>query len=314
MRWRPSLIRITPLALVVVLAGREAWGLECQDTAKAPPAAAQPAAPAAKPPEQSKPETPKPPALAAFPQDVPGAAFKFDMVPVPGSPDGKIKPFYIGKTELTWEAFDAFVFALDEEEGGTGASPAQTKPGGASTGGTPVPSKQPDAITRPTKPYLPPDRGFGHEGYAAISLSCENAKAFCVWLSAKSGRKYRLPTVAEWQLACAGSAAPTSGAAGDPAHPAAWLAGNSGGVPHPVATSTPNALGIFDMRGNVMEWCLNEKGEGVACGGSYRDETATCTTVAPFDPEWNSSDPQVPKSKWWLADGPFVGFRVVCEP
>jgi hypothetical protein len=68
------------------------------------------------------------------------------------------------------------------------------------------------------------------------------------------------------------------------------------------------------MRGNVMEWCINDKGEGVACGGCYLDQGATCTTVQAADPEWNRSDPQVPKSKWWLADGPFVGFRVVCEP
>ena len=214
------------------------------------------------------------------------------MVPIPGS--GSIKPFYIAKTELTWEAFDPFVFRLDEDLAPLNA----------------------DAVTRPSKPYLPPDRGFGHEGYAALSMSYENAKAYCVWLSARSGKKYRLPTVAEWQLACSsgGPAVPAGSATASPDKPAAWLAGNSGGTPHPVATTAPNAYGLFDMRGNVMEWCTDAQGNGVACGGCYRDEVATCTTVHAADPAWNHSDPQIPKSKWWLADGPFVGFRVVCEP
>jgi formylglycine-generating enzyme required for sulfatase activity len=206
------------------------------------------------------------------------------MVPIPGS--GNIKPFYIAKTELTWEAFDPFVFRLDEDLAPLNA----------------------DAVTRPSKPYLPPDRGFGHEGYAAISMSFANAQEYCKWLSARSGKKYRLPTVEEWRLACSG------GGAGSPAKPAAWLAGNSGGVPHQVATTTPNVFGLFDMQGNVMEWCVGADGKGVACGGCYRDQAATCTTVHANDPAWDASDPQIPKSRWWLADGPFVGFRVVCEP
>jgi formylglycine-generating enzyme required for sulfatase activity len=141
-------------------------------------------------------------------------------------------------------------------------------------------------------------------------VSAENAKAYCQWLSAKSGRHYRLPTVAEWQLACSGQVI-TNGAV---ATTLAWLAHNSGGVPHAVGTSAPNTYGLCDMRGNVMEWCLDDKGEPVACGGCYKDAAATCTTTHANDPEWNHSDPQIPKSKWWLADGPFVGFRVVCDP
>jgi formylglycine-generating enzyme required for sulfatase activity len=224
--------------------------------------------------------------LAPFSQDVAGAAFKFDMVAIPGS--GSIKPFYIAKTELTWEAFDPFVFRLDEDLAPLAA----------------------DAVTRPSKPYLPPDRGFGHEGYAAISMSFANAQEYCKWLSARSGRKYRLPTAAEWRLACSAPVVTNS----PTPQTLAWLAGNSGGVPHPVATTAPNAYGLFDMKGNVMEWCVGADGQGIACGGCYRDAAATCATVQTYDPAWNQSDPQVPKSKWWLADGPFVGFRVVCEP
>jgi formylglycine-generating enzyme required for sulfatase activity len=233
----------------------------------------------------------------AFFQEIPSAAFKFELVPVPGSADGKIKPFYMGKTELTWEAFDVYVFSLDE---GAKDVPADT-----------------DAVTRPTKPYLPPDRGFGHEGYAALSMSYKNAQGFCEWLSARSGRKYRLPTEAEWEAACRAGTKGTYGFVDDPARLAdyAWFKENAEGKTHPVGRKLPGGYGLFDMQGNVAEWVTGEDGQPVLKGGSYRDAASALTVEArqPYDKGWNASDPQIPKSRWWLADAPFVGFRVVCE-
>jgi formylglycine-generating enzyme required for sulfatase activity len=242
-----------------------------------------------------------------FTQAIPSAAFRFEMRPIPASADGAIKPFFIATTELTWEAFDVFVYRLDE--GGAIDAGASN----INTSSTPAP----DAVTRPSKPYLPPDRGFGHEGFAAITVSYQNAQAFCTWLSRTSGRVYRLPTEAEWEHAClAGATTPFSFGA-DPlaADAHAWHAGNSGGTPHAVATRAPNAWGLFDMHGNVAEWVTGRDGKPVTKGGSYLDQPAdlSATNRAKSDPAWNASDPQVPKSKWWLADGPFVGFRVVCE-
>jgi formylglycine-generating enzyme required for sulfatase activity len=238
-----------------------------------------------------------PDARAPFMQPIPAAAFKFEMRPVPGSADGSIKPFYIATTELTWEAFDVYVYSLDAEAKDV---PPDT-----------------DAVTRPTKPYLPPDRGFGHEGYAAISLSYKNATEFCKWLSHKSGRKYRLPTEAEWEHACAAGST-TAYSFGDDAAQLgdhAWFADNAEGSPQPVGKKKPNALGLHDMHGNVVEWCVGRDGSPVAKGGSYRDEPEKLRTTARAiqDSSWNASDPQIPKSTWWLPDGPFVGFRVVCE-
>jgi hypothetical protein len=69
------------------------------------------------------------------------------------------------------------------------------------------------------------------------------------------------------------------------------------------------------MLGNVQEWCVAPDGTGVTRGGSYRDpaDKVNFTHREPNNRAWNASDPQIPKSRWWLADGPFVGFRVVCE-
>ena len=68
------------------------------------------------------------------------------------------------------------------------------------------------------------------------------------------------------------------------------------------------------MSGNAAEWCHGPEGP-VTRGGCYRDrrEAVGCAARVPPVPAWNASDPQLPKSEWWLADGGFVGFRVVCE-
>lgn len=237
------------------------------------------------------------PTLANFEQEIPGSAFRFQMIAIPGDPARGLAPFWLGRTELTWEAFDAFVYGLDASSG--------ADPSGA------------DAVSRPTKPYLPPDRGFGHEGYAAISMAHKNATSFCAWLSKVSGKKYRLPTEAEWEHACrAGST--TRFAFGDDERALAeyaWYSENAGGKTHPVAQKKPNAWGLFDMHGNVKEWCIGPDGKPVTRGGGYADAASALESSAraPQIPAWNRSDPQVPKSKWWLSDGPFVGFRVLCE-
>ncbi len=253
------------------------------------------------------------PALKPFKQDIPSAAYKLDMVPIPGSPDGKIKPFWMSATEVTWEAFDVFAYRLDEPED--------------------APPSDADAKTRPSKPYLPPDRGFGHEGYAAISLTHRAAAGFCEWLSLKSGRKYRLASEDEWEHACRGGSAGSGAGAGAsgsgaPAAPAfsfgsdaaalgehAWFAANSEGTPHPVGKKKPSSLGLFDMHGNVREWVNGRDGKPITKGGSYRDPPEKLTVEARIaqDRTWNATDPQLPKSTWWLSDGPFAGFRIVCE-
>ncbi|MDP1661340.1 MAG: SUMF1/EgtB/PvdO family nonheme iron enzyme [Phycisphaerales bacterium] len=264
---------------------------------------------AAEPPTgiATPPATPAQPApqLVAFSQEVPVAAYKIEMLPIPGSAPGAtgeepIKPFYMSKTELGWEAFDVYIYRLDEE---AGKGP-----------------KDADAVTRPSKPYLPPDRGFGHEGYAAISMSHKNATEFCKWLSLQTGRSYRLPTEDEWEHAAragAPASSPTGNAVPQGATLAdcAWFAANAADTPHPVGKKRPNAWGLCDMLGNAAEWVTDKEGKPVAKGGSFRDPAEKLTIAArvPMDRAWNASDPQIPKSKWWLSDGPHIGFRIVCD-
>lgn len=243
-------------------------------------------------------------ALQPFTLTLPGSVVKTEMIPIPAGSvaiAGKpvpVKPFWIASTETTWEMFDVFMAS-----------------------GPPSPSYDqtpfaPDAIARPSKSYIPPDLGWGHHGYPAINVSFLNATMFCRWLSDKTGKKFRLPTEAEWEYAC------RAGAKGDkPPLPAAlaksaWFVDNSEKKTHPVGKKLPNAWKLYDMLGNVGEWALDTENKPVLCGATFKDKAAQVlpTVRRRQTPEWQATDPQLPKSRWWLADGNFVGFRIVCEP
>jgi hypothetical protein len=234
---------------------------------------------------------------------IPGTALTVELVRIPASADGAAPALLVGVTEVPWELYDCFVYGLDEPAAATGAS------GGTPHAGT-APPQPADAVTRPTKPYISVDRGFGHAGWPAISMSFRGAKSFCEWLRAKTGRPFRLPTVAEWSRLC--EAAGSSGAA---LEARAWIAANSGGTTRKVGSATPDALGLHDLCGNVSEWCVAQDGTGVVLGGSYRDgaDAVGCAAMQRDTPNWNRSDPQFPKSVWWLADAPHVGMRLVCD-
>ena len=99
-----------------------------------------------------------------------------------------------------------------------------------------------------------------------------------------------------------------------------WVASNAAEQTHPVGTSAADALGLHDMLGNAAEFVADPDPDDdqlpFAWGGSYRDEAAAvdCNTRIQQTSAWKMSDPQLPKSQWWLSDAPFVGFRLVRVP
>jgi len=240
---------------------------------------------------QAKPET--------VSETIPKSTAKFDLVKLPagkvkvGGKEVEVKSILIGKTEVTWDEYDIYWQRLD-------LSADEIKAGA-------------DADNRPSKPYAPPDRGFGRNGYPAGSIAFAEAQKYVKWLSKKTGHKYRLPTVAEWTYACkAGGDGKVDKAE---LENVAWYAKNSDEKPHDVGKLKPNAWGLHAPLGNVAEWAVRDDGVGVVCGGSFQDEPedVTCDSQAEYTPAWQRDDPQDPKGKSWYSNGAHLGIRVVRE-
>jgi formylglycine-generating enzyme required for sulfatase activity len=225
---------------------------------------------------------------ATYHESIVGTLVSFDMIKVPAG--AGVAEFFIGKTEVTWDLYDVYALGLDREQGGTSRA---------------------DAVARPSEPYGAPDRGWGHAGFPVMSVTREAAENFCRWLSARTGKAYRLPTEAEWARAASLAAAASS------LTPArldalAWHEGNAESRSHPVGKRAADALGLVDLFGNVAEWVTTANGARIVAGGSFRDAVKDVGPAARAtqDPTWNQTDPQLPKSRWWLSDGPFAGFRL----
>ena len=94
-------------------------------------------------------------------------------------------------------------------------------------------------------------------------VSWNDCQTFIRKLNGLTGRHFRLPTEAEWEFAARGGnqSRHTQYSGSNRIDDVAWYNGNSGSDPHPVKTKQPNELGIYDMTGNVLEWCQDRYGD-----------------------------------------------------
>jgi len=297
---------------------------------------------------------------AAYVQKLEGTEVSFKMVPIPagtfqmGSPETekgrnknegprhevKVEAFYMEEHEVTWGEYLLFLHNYARLSNGNAAK---------------VPAdKMADAVTFPTPIYdveaapLLQRMGGRQANLPAVIMSQFAARQYTKWLSKKTGRFYRLPSEAEWEYAARAGMQTAYFFGDDPSKLGeyAWFKDNSNEEDgatgyHPVMSKKPNPWGLYDMYGNVMEWCVDlydadaySKAAGrtlgpgdsvnwagmtktayprVLRGGGYDSEAVECRSAARMasNRQMNAIDPDIPKSVHWMGDAFYVGFRVV---
>lgn len=239
----------------------------------------------------------------------------------------RVSPFWMARFETTWDQYEPFMITgIARNKDGSPSYPQHLN------NATPA-----DFVSSPTTPYTEMSFGMGTDGFPAICMTHHAANKFCEWLSFQTGHFYRLPTEAEWEYACR---AGTSGPYSCPTEELEQFA-----VVDPeqtrigyekVGTKNPNPWGLYDMHGNVMEWCLDQyrsdayklwKGDllvdpmtrpetrypRVARGGSWYDPPEDVRSSSRFysEPNWQIQDPWPIRSLWYLSDAHWLGFRIV---
>ncbi|MFC1607939.1 SUMF1/EgtB/PvdO family nonheme iron enzyme [Candidatus Latescibacterota bacterium] len=306
-------------------------------------------------------------------QTIPGTDVTFDMIAVDGgdftmgSPESeptrnpdegperkvKVSSFWMGEIEVSWREFDVFyqqTATRGKNEQGLKQDIAVTVTDAAAD------TVSVDAISGPTPPYGSPDQGWGRGLRPAITMTHYAAMKYCEWLSKVTGKTFRLPTEAEWEYACRGGTSGPYFIEGNPSHltrqsalnrlfrkdttaidSVAWSMTNSDFKTNRPFTNSPNPLGLYNMLGNVREFCIdyysqdaysgttsgetvvNPQGppsgkDHVIRGGSFNSDPADLRSARRDHTQhdrWFKTDPQSPKSVWWYSDCKDVGFRVV---
>ncbi len=301
--------------------------------------------------------------LENYTETIPGTTIAFNMKAIPGgtyklgSPEGeqfrdtdegpqkevRVSSFFMAETEVTWDEYLAFYNATAAEGRSTDTEGSRTE--------TDV-----DAITGPTPPYGQPDQNWGLGDRPAITMTHHAAETYCKWLSQVTGKKYRLPTEAEWEYAARGNTQTPYFFEGQPKdfsekgflgrilgkegtliNDYVIYAGNSQAKTEEPEQVEANPYGLRNILGNAAEYCSDwyaedayEKipdgardprgpasgDEHVFRGGSFKSPAGEVRCAArdyTRTEAWLKTDPQMPKSKWWLSDCNFISFRVVCE-
>lgn len=176
----------------------------------------------------------------------------------------------MAEVETTWDQYWAF-FASTMSEGRT--SPEEVYANN-------LKAMDVDAISGPTPPFGYPDQGWGSGDRPAITMTHYAAQTFCQWLSEKTGKKYRLPTEAEWEYAARGGTQTPYFFTGSPKDfsdegfmrkfikaktdsISAFVIydKNSDGRTQEPSTVLPNPFGLKNMLGNVLEYCADKYDE-----------------------------------------------------
>jgi formylglycine-generating enzyme required for sulfatase activity len=249
--------------------------------------------------------------MVPYTETIPGTDVTFEMVPVPGgevligSPEGEaergadegpqvrinVPPFWIGKHEVTWSEYQAFMAMYDafKKLQLLANNPGKTEGNGSSHddkmelikshawSGDVEDEWGVDAVTSATPLY---DSSFTYEPgdqpeQPAVTMTQFAAKQYTKWISGILGAEYRLPSEAEWEYAARAGTTTAYSFGEDPAQLGeyAWFDENADYQTHPVGTKKPNPWGIYDMHGNVAEWTLDE----------HREETYTGLGEGPVD-------------------------------
>ena len=168
------------------------------------------------------------------------------------------QPFLLGETAVTFAEYDRFCDAEGVQERGW----------------------LKNLFSNNTRPQKPNDRGWGRGDRPVINVSWHDANAYCQWLSEQTGEYYHLPSEEQWEYACrAGTTGPfwfgdqiTTDQVnynGDRPY-ADGSKGEVRGQTVPVKALPANSWGLYQMHGNVWEWCEDERGEyRVLRGGSW---------------------------------------------
>jgi len=209
---------------------------------------------------------------------IPGTDVSFEMVAVPGgifkmgSPENeplrdkdegpvrqvKVTRFFMAKAEVSWDEYLAFFQATSSQ----GRKESEEV------------NDEVDGITGPTPPWGAPDQGWGKGDRPAITMTWHAADVYCKWLSQTTGKKYRLPTEAEWEYASRGGTRTPYPFAGSPKDysskgflrkiisPDTAIINtyvvyelNSNGKTREQEDVKPNPFGLKNMPGNVAEFC-----------------------------------------------------------
>lgn len=293
--------------------------------------------------------------MKAYTDTIPGTEVTFNMVPIPGgkfllgSPEGEegrdenegpqheveIQPFWMEEHETTWGEFHQFASKILRD-----AVHMKAREEGKKLTDREILA---DAFGHPTPAYDISSISYSKSDKAnhpASGMTYFTAQAYCKWLTALTGRYYRLPTEAEWEYACRAGSTTAFSFGDDPekADEFAWYFENTPADGYEkVKAKKPNKWGLYDMHGNVAEWVHDQykadtyskraagelkalfvqpKGNfgQVARGGSVDDDDPLMLRSARriiSESKWKSQDPQYPQSIWWVTDAPYVGFRVV---